>query len=167
MAEKKKLNKPLLIVLIIVFFPAAIVYAIVAGKKKTEGAVDLSKKSGFITKLVCAGIWAVNGIYRLIQLSMYVDATSGLMFGLPGVVIAGVLFALAFLSKEKKQYNIIYLTFLGVVLVVCIVTGMYGYLLYGMLGSIVGIFGGIRGIKYSDWVASGRPVQDAVSQEEK
>ena len=154
MEEKKKLNKGLLIVLIIVFFPAAIIYAIVATRKTSEGPVDLTGKSGFITRLIGAVAWCGNGIYRLIQLSTKVDATSGLMFGLPGVIVGGALIALVLLGKDKKLFSIIYLVTTLVLDVFCLISGWYGYYLIAIIVSVIGIFGGIRGIKYSAWLAN-------------
>ncbi len=152
--QEKKLNKGLLILLIIVFFPAAIVYAIVATRKKPDGPVDMTGKSGFITRLIGAVAWCGNGIYRLIQLSTKVDATSGFMFGLPGVIVGGALIALVLLGKDKKLFNIIYLVLTIVLDVFCLVSGWYGYYLIAVILSVVGIFGGIRGIKYSAWLAA-------------
>lgn len=151
--EQKKLNKGLLIVLIIVFFPAAIIYAIVA-TRKPQGEVDMTGKSGFITRIIGAAAWAGNGIYRLIQLSVKVDATSGLMFGLPGVILGGALLAVVLLGKDKKLFSVIYLVATIVLDVVCFVTGFFGYYLIAIILSIVGIVGGVRGIKYSAWLAN-------------
>ncbi len=152
MSEQKKMNKGLFIVLLIVFFPAAIVYAIVCNKKPQEGPVDLTNKTGFITSLVGAGIWAGNGIYTLILLSTKVDATSGLMFGLPGVILGAALVALVLLGKNKKLFSIIYLALTVALVVFCLVSGWSGYYLIATIGSVVGIFGGIRAIKYNAWL---------------
>ena len=152
MSEQKKMNKALFIVLLIVFFPAAIVYAIVCNKKPQEGPVDLTNKTGFITSLVGAGIWAANGLYRWIQLSSKVDATSGLMFGLPGVIVGAALIALVLLGKNKKLFSIIYLALTVALVVFCLVSGWFGYYSIALIGSIVGIFGGIRAIKYNAWL---------------
>ena len=151
--EQKKLNKGLLIVLIIVFFPAAIIYATVA-TRKPQDEVDMTGKSGFITRLIGAAAWIGNGIYRLIQLSTKVDATSGLMFGLPGVILGGALLAVVLLGKDKKAFNIIYLVATIALDVLCLVTGFFGYYSIAVIASVVGIFGGVRGIKYSAWLAN-------------
>ena len=152
MSEQKKMNKALFIVLLIVFFPAAIVYAIVCNKKPQEGPVDLTNKTGFITSLVGAGIWAANGLYRWIQLTNKVDTTSGLMFGLPGVIVGAALIALVLLGKNKKLFSIIYLALTVALVVFCLVSGWFGYYSIALIGSIVGIFGGIRAIKYNAWL---------------
>lgn len=152
MSEQKKMNKALFIVLLIVFFPAAIVYAIICNKKPQEDPVDLTNKTGFITSLVGAGIWAANGLYRWIQLSTKVDATSGLMFGLPGVILGAALIALVLLGKNKKLFSIIYLALTVALVVFCLVSGWFGYYSIALIGSIVGIFGGIRAIKYNAWL---------------
>ena len=151
--EEKKLNKGLLIVLIIVFFPAAIIYAIVA-TRKPQSEIDMTGKSGFITRLIGAAAWAGNGIYRLIQLSTKVDATSGLMFGLPGVILGGALLAVVLFGKDKKQFSVIYLVATLALDVLCLVVGLFGYYSIAIIISVVGIFGGVRGIKYSSWLAN-------------
>ena len=152
MSEQKQMNKALFIVLLIVFFPAAIIYAIVCNKKPQEGPIDLSQKTGFITSLVGASIWAANGLYRLIQLSIKVDATSGLMFGLPGVILGAALIALVLFGKNKKLFSIIYLVTIIALVVLSLAIGFFGYYSIAVIGSIVGIFGGIRAIKYNTWL---------------
>jgi hypothetical protein len=152
MSEQKQMNKALFIVLLIVFFPAAIVYAVVCNKKPQEGPIDLSQKTGFVTSLVGASIWAVNGLYRLIQLSIKVDATSGFMFGLPGVIVGAALIALVLFGKNKKLFSIIYLVAIIALDVISLVIGFFGYYSIAIIGSIVGIFGGIRAIKYNAWL---------------
>lgn len=142
MSEQKKMNTGLFIVLLIVFFPAAIVYYIVTHKKPS------APKSGYIPMLVSAGIWAVNGLYRLIQLSSKVDATSGLMFGLPGVIIGAGLVALVIFGKGKKLFSTIYLATTVALVVLCFATGWFGYYVISVIGSIVGIVGGINEMKY-------------------
>lgn len=147
MSEQKKMNKGLFILLIIVFFPAAIVYYISCNKKP-----DAIPKSGYVLTLVSAGIWAANGLYRLIQLSSKVDAISGLMFGLPGVIIGAGLIALVIFGKGKKLFSTIYLAATIALLVICLVTGLYGYYIFAVLGSIVGIIGGVKEVKYNAWL---------------
>ena len=154
MSEQKQMNKVLFVVLLIVFFPAAIVYAIVCNKKPQEGPIDLSKKTGFVTSLVGASIWAVNGLYRLIQLSVKVDTTSGLMFGLPGVILGAALIALVLFGKNKKLFSIIYLVTIVALVVLSLAIGFFGYYSIAVIGSIVGIFGGVRAIKYNAWLES-------------
>lgn len=146
------MNKALFIVLLIVFFPAAIVYAIVCNREPKEGPIDLTNKTGFITSLVSAGIWAANGIYTWIQLSTKVDATSGLMFGLPGVIVGAALIALVLLGKNKKLFSIIYLALIVALPVFCLISGWSGYYFVATITSVVGIFGGIRAVKYNAWL---------------
>lgn len=152
MSEQKKMNKALFIVLLIVFFPAAIVYAIVCNKKPQEGPVDLTNKTGFITSLVGAAIWAGNGIYVFILLVGKVDLTSGLMFGLPGIIVGGALVALALLGKNKKLFSIIYLSLTVALVLFCIISGWFGYYSVATICSVIGIFGGIRAVKYNAWL---------------
>ena len=144
MSEQKKMNKTLFIVLLIVCFPAAIIYYIVCNKKPSTNP----PKSGYIPMLVSAGIWAVNGLYRLIQLSVKVDATSGFMFGLPGLILGAGLIALVIFGKGKKLYNTIYLVAIIALPVLSLVTGWSGYYLVAVIGSIVGIVGAINEAKY-------------------
>ncbi len=147
MSEQKQMNKGLFIVLLIVFFPAAIVYYIVTHKKP-----QALPKSGYILMLVSAGIWTVNGLYRLIQLSSKVDAISGLMFGLPGFILGGGLVALTIFGKGKKLFSTIYLVAIIALPVLSLVIGFFGYYSLAVIGSIVGIIGGVNEVKYNAWL---------------
>ena len=150
MSEQKQMNKTLFIILLIVFFPAAIVYYIVTHKNP-----NATPKSGYIPMLVSAGIWAATGLYRLIQLSGKVDYISGLMFGLPGFILGAGLIALVIFGKGKKLYNTIYLVAIIALPVLSLVTGWFGYYMVAVIGSIVGIVGAINEAKYTAWVEKG------------
>lgn len=151
MSEQKQMNKTLFIILLIVCFPAAIIYYIVCHKKPSTNPA----KSGYIPMLVSAGIWAANGLYRLIQLSIKVDLIGGLMYGLPGVIIGAGLIALVIFGKGKKKFTTIYLAATIALVVLCLVTGFYGYYIFSVIGAIVGIVGAINESKYIDWSEKG------------
>lgn len=144
MSEQKKMNKTLFIVLLIVCFPAAIIYYIVCNKKPSTNP----PKSGYIPMLVSAGIWAANGLYTFFLLIGKVDATSGFMFGLPGIIVGAGLIALVIFGKGKKLYNTIYLVAIIALPVLSLVTGWSGYYLVAVIGSLVGIVGAINEAKY-------------------
>ena len=130
----KKMNVGLFIVLLIVFFPAAIIYAIVTN---VEPKPHLK---GHTARMINAIVWILNGLGLMIIHPLY---------GLPVVVPGVAMLVCELKNKNSKNKNLIYGYIAGLVVTIAVVayTGFFVYCLASLVATLIGIVGIYRGLR--------------------
>lgn len=132
----KKMNVGLFIVLLIVFFPAAIVYAIVSNVESKPNA----NLNGHKARMVTAILWILNSAGLMIIYWLY---------GLPTVVTGAVMLACELKNKNSKNKKLLIGYIVSFVLTIAVVsyTGFIVYCIPAAVVSLVGLVGIYRGLK--------------------
>ena len=145
---KTKLNTGLFVILLLVFFPAAIGYAVSVSYKNSR--VGKPPLNGFISKLIYPGASLVNAIILLPM------AEEFFLYLITPIIMFAAMLVLTFLDKGKntKLFNALYLAAAAIAFADIAFFGLWLYMLGAIITLPFGIVGAVRGLKYNSALLS-------------